>query len=88
MRKALGGGMRQSGILAAAGLYALDHTYPRLSQDHQHVQIIAKGTYTHEHVQMRPYSQMFVQYPHKRVLTGINVIFFSFSDVHKIMNVS
>lgn len=34
VRKRLGGGMRQSGILAAAGLYALEHHLPRLAQDH------------------------------------------------------
>lgn len=35
MRKAFGGGMRQAGILAAAGIYALDNNIERLSQDHQ-----------------------------------------------------
>ena len=34
-RKMLGGGMRQSGILAAAGLYALEHNVTRLSDDHR-----------------------------------------------------
>ena len=34
-RKMLGGGMRQAGILAAAGLYALDHHLTRLEEDHQ-----------------------------------------------------
>lgn len=34
-RKILGGGMRQAGILAAAGLYALDHNVARLAEDHQ-----------------------------------------------------
>lgn len=33
-RKMLGGGMRQVGILAAAGIYALDHEAPRLVEDH------------------------------------------------------
>lgn len=33
-RKQLGGGMRQAGILAAAGLYALDHHLARLAEDH------------------------------------------------------
>ena len=33
-RKMFGGGMRQSGILAAAGLYALDHHRPHLAEDH------------------------------------------------------
>lgn len=36
IRKRLGGGMRQSGILAAAGLYALDVNLPRLAEDHAH----------------------------------------------------
>lgn len=34
IRKRLGGGMRQSGVLAAAGLYALDHHLPRITEDH------------------------------------------------------
>jgi threonine aldolase len=35
IRKVMGGGMRQSGYLAAAGLYALDHHIDRLKEDHQ-----------------------------------------------------
>ena len=35
MRKAFGGGMRQSGFLAAAGIYALDYHIDRLKEDHQ-----------------------------------------------------
>ncbi len=35
IRKVMGGGMRQAGILAAAGLYALQNNIERLSQDHQ-----------------------------------------------------
>lgn len=38
LRKAVGGGMRQAGILAAAGLYALDHHCERLKEDHAHAQ--------------------------------------------------
>ena len=34
LRKMVGGGMRQAGILAAAGLYALDHQVQRLADDH------------------------------------------------------
>jgi len=34
-RKMLGGGMRQAGVLAAAGLYALDHNIARLAEDHE-----------------------------------------------------
>lgn len=40
-RKVLGGGMRQAGFLAAAGIYALDHQVERLAQDHEHARILA-----------------------------------------------
>jgi threonine aldolase len=41
-RKRLGGGMRQVGVLAAACSYALDHHLPRLGEDHEHAQLLAK----------------------------------------------
>jgi len=40
-RKALGGGMRQAGILAAAGLYALEHNIERLAEDHANATLLA-----------------------------------------------
>lgn len=40
-RKMLGGGMRQAGFLAAAGIYALDHHVDRLAEDHEHAKIMA-----------------------------------------------
>ena len=42
-RKALGGGMRQAGILAAAGLIALDKMPARLSEDHANARVLADG---------------------------------------------
>jgi threonine aldolase len=42
-RKALGGGMRQAGILAAAGLYALEHHVARLAEDHDNAAYLAAG---------------------------------------------
>lgn len=42
-RKVLGGGMRQAGILAAAGIYALKYNVERLQEDHHHAQILAQG---------------------------------------------
>ena len=42
-RKMLGGGMRQAGVLAAAGLYALDHHIDRLAQDHANAARLAQG---------------------------------------------
>jgi len=41
-RKRLGGGMRQSGILAAAGLYALDHNLSRIGEDHANARRFAE----------------------------------------------
>ena len=41
IRKALGGGMRQAGFLAAAGIYALDHHVARLAEDHLHAKALA-----------------------------------------------
>ncbi len=41
IRKVFGGGMRQAGFLAAAGIYALDHHVERLKIDHAHAQILA-----------------------------------------------
>ena len=41
IRKRLGGGMRQSGILAAAALWALQHTAPRLAEDHANARVLA-----------------------------------------------
>lgn len=40
-RKRIGGGMRQIGILAAAGLYAIDHHVERLADDHDNAKLIA-----------------------------------------------
>jgi threonine aldolase len=40
VRKVLGGGMRQAGFLAAAGLYALENNIERLAIDHQHAKMI------------------------------------------------
>lgn len=41
IRKAMGGGMRQAGYLAAAGIYALDHQVERLREDHAHARQLA-----------------------------------------------
>ena len=42
-RKMTGGGMRQSGLLAAAALYALDHHVERLAEDHANARLLAEG---------------------------------------------
>jgi threonine aldolase len=42
-RKILGGAMRQAGIIAAAGLYALENTVDRLAEDHRNAEELANG---------------------------------------------
>ena len=43
VRKMLGGGMRQAGVLAAAALHALDHHVDRLAEDHANARALAEG---------------------------------------------
>src|SRR6185437_2005251 len=43
VRKAMGGGMRQAGILAAAGLIALEEMPARLPEDHANAQLLAEA---------------------------------------------
>lgn len=43
VRKRMGGGMRQAGYLAAAGLYALEHHVDRLAEDHAHARRLAEA---------------------------------------------
>lgn len=43
MRKILGGGMRQAGIIAAGGVFALTQMVERLAEDHANAQILARG---------------------------------------------
>jgi len=42
-RKMLGGGMRQAGIIAAAGVYALENMVDRLAEDHDNARLLAEG---------------------------------------------
>lgn len=42
-RKVLGGGMRQAGMLAAAGIYALENNIQRLQEDHDNAALLAQG---------------------------------------------
>jgi threonine aldolase len=53
-RKALGGGMRQAGIVAAAGIYALDHNIGRLVEDHANAKILANALAGHKLVKLNP----------------------------------
>ena len=47
-RKILGGGMRQAGIIAAAGIYALEHNVDRMAEDHENARRLADGLRRHD----------------------------------------
>lgn len=67
-RKMLGGGMRQSGLLAAAGLYAIDHHVARLDEDHENAALLARGLAGIAELTIEgPYTNMlFVRVPPQR----------------------
>jgi threonine aldolase len=54
LRKMYGGGMRQAGILAAAGLHALDHHRARLRDDHANARALAEALAGAKHVRIDP----------------------------------
>jgi len=51
-RKMLGGGMRQAGIIAASGIYALQHHVQRLQQDHDHAALLGDAIATMNQVHL------------------------------------
>jgi len=54
IRKIFGGGMRQAGILAAAGIYALEHNIERLKEDHRNAKAIAAALQKTETFDINP----------------------------------
>lgn len=70
IRKVLGGGMRQAGFLAAAGIYALDHHVERLKQDHAHAKGIGSA------LTDQPYVKSMMP-------VDTNIIIFELDDHHK-----
>jgi len=67
VRKMLGGGMRQAGILAAAGIVALEQMLPRLEEDHRTARLLADHLAESEHIQLDP------------ATVETNIVFFSLS---------
>jgi threonine aldolase len=53
-RKMFGGAMRQAGILAAAGIYALEHNVERLAEDHHHAKLLAERICHARGVRLKP----------------------------------
>lgn len=68
-RKMLGGGLRQAGFLAAAGIYALDHHVQRLAVDHQNVQKLIDF--------MQAHPKLNVEHPSD---TPTNILYFSLQN--------
>ena len=70
MRKILGGAMRQAGILAAAGLYALEHNVERLAVDHANAERLAAGLATIPGFKVEPpqTNMVFVRIPAEQVV--------------------
>jgi threonine aldolase len=68
-RKMLGGGMRQAGVLAAAGLYALDHNIERVADDHRNAARLADGLAQVPGLKVEPPQTniVFVQFPADRL---------------------
>jgi len=64
LRKQLGGGMRQAGVIAACGLYALEHNIERLAEDHQRAWRLAEGIADIEELRVRQATNMvFIEPP-------------------------
>jgi threonine aldolase len=55
-KQMIGGAMRQAGVLAAAGLHALDHHVDRLAEDHENARMLANGLAAIEAVSIDPRS--------------------------------
>jgi threonine aldolase len=53
-RKMLGGGMRQAGVIAAAGIIAIEKMVDRLKDDHANAQMLAKGLMSIEGISIDP----------------------------------
>lgn len=70
LRKMLGGGMRQAGILAAAGIYALEHMVSRLAEDHASARQLAEGLAAIPGIEIDP------QPPQT------NIVFFTLADTN------
>lgn len=58
IRKMLGGGMRQAGVLAACGLYALEHNIARLAEDHAKAVRLAAGLQDLPQLKVEQHSNM------------------------------
>lgn len=65
-RKMVGGGMRQSGVLAAAGIYALENNVERLCDDHANAIRLAEGLVAYADVEPVQTNMVFAKFRHER----------------------
>src|SRR5690606_28017351 len=68
IRRMVGGGMRQAGVIAAAALYALEHHVDRLPEDHANAHRLAEGLAALPHVSLDPST------------VDTNIVFFELDD--------
>jgi len=73
-RKILGGAMRQAGVIAAAGLYALEHNVARLSADHRNAERLARGLGKLGLAVEQQTNMVFVAVPSQQVLQLSNLL--------------
>ena len=73
LRKQLGGGMRQAGVVAACGLYALDNNIARLADDHERARQLAEGIGSIEGLPVKCFTNMVFIEPQDRDLEPLRV---------------
>ncbi len=75
VRKVMGGGMRQAGFLAAAGLYALDHNIGRLKTDNEHARLLGDCLASLDYVEhLRPVQTNIVIFDVKAPRTAVDFL--------------
>jgi threonine aldolase len=72
-KQMMGGALRQAGIVAAAGLYALDHNVERLAEDHENARVLAEGIASIEGASIDP------------SLVETNIVIFEVSDPRRVL---
>jgi threonine aldolase len=73
LRKMLGGGMRQAGVIAACGLYALDNNIARLADDHERARQLADGIGSIEGLPVKCFTNMVFIEPQERDLEPLRM---------------
>jgi len=73
-RKMLGGAMRQAGVIAAAGLYALEHNVERLAEDHANAERLATGLRGLKLPAEQHSNMVFVKLPAERVVPLVEAL--------------